>query len=58
MTSAPESNEAARWRSGIMRLEKIKTNLKKSNIQLCFHVLWPFLAFFSVIHGVTLHKSD
>ena len=33
--------------------EKINLNLKKNqNIQLCFYVLWPSLAFFSVGNGV------
>jgi len=38
-------------RSGILRLKGIKIDLRKSNIQLCFYVLWPLLAFFSVLHG-------
>jgi len=36
---------------------KIKINLRKSNIQLCFYVLWPLLAFFSLIHGVSSYTK-
>ena len=32
-------NDAKKWD---FEAEKIKINVKKSNIQLCFYVLWPF----------------
>ena len=48
--------EAACWRCGIMRLDFF-LNKSKTYIQLCFYVLWPFLAFFRVINGVSLHKT-
>jgi hypothetical protein len=30
---------------------------KRIKYPILFYVLWPLLAFFSVIHGVSLHKN-